>query len=383
MAISNYSEIKPFRDFALVVEEEVYRPLPDNWLIGISDVVDSTSAIQAGQYKAVNMAGAATISAITNTLAGKPFPFVFRGDGARFAISPDDAETVREAMSKTATWVRTELKLTLRVALVPIEIIRQARRDIHIARYAASPGLSHAIFTGGGMEWAARQAKAGRFTVEPATPGNAPDLTGLSCQWQPLHSANGVILSMIVKPRSNADRKAFAATIYELLARLEHERRINPVPESGPQVHRPSESLDLRSRVIRPGSGSRATRRLLVLFQSLLAWLLSRTRWKIGDFDPNRHRRHIAPNTDFRKYDDGLMMTVDCSKDCAGDLERILQLARSDGIVDYGLHQQKTALMTCTIPSVSSDDRLHLVDGGSGGYARAAQQLRGAVNESY
>ena len=59
-----YAGVPVFRGFANVVDPERYRPLPDDWLIGIADVADSTKAVQAKRYKAVNMAGAAVIVAI-------------------------------------------------------------------------------------------------------------------------------------------------------------------------------------------------------------------------------------------------------------------------------------------------------------------------------
>ena len=54
------------------------------------------------------MAGAAVIAAVTNALEGREFPFVFGGDGASFAVSPDDLERAREALAATATWVEEE-----------------------------------------------------------------------------------------------------------------------------------------------------------------------------------------------------------------------------------------------------------------------------------
>ena len=60
-------------------------------MVGVADIVQSTKAIAENRYKAVNMAGAAVIVAITNALAGRDFPFVFGGDGASFAVSAADA----------------------------------------------------------------------------------------------------------------------------------------------------------------------------------------------------------------------------------------------------------------------------------------------------
>src|SRR5271168_1976188 len=100
-----YGGIPVFRGFASLMDPKLYSPLPDDWSIGIADVVESTKAIAQARYKAVNMAGASVIAAITNALGGREFPFVFGGDGASFAVSPDDLDRAREALAATAIWV--------------------------------------------------------------------------------------------------------------------------------------------------------------------------------------------------------------------------------------------------------------------------------------
>ena len=88
-----YASIPVFRSFARLMDPALYRPLPDDWTVGVADVVESTKAIAERRYKAVNMAGAAVIAAVTNALEGTEFPFVFGGDGASFAVGPDDFAT--------------------------------------------------------------------------------------------------------------------------------------------------------------------------------------------------------------------------------------------------------------------------------------------------
>src|SRR3954463_8682463 len=83
-----YSGIPVFRGFASVMDPSLYSQLPSDWTIGLADIVESTKAIAQARYKAVNMAGAAVIAAVTNALGGREFPFVFGGDVASFAVSP-------------------------------------------------------------------------------------------------------------------------------------------------------------------------------------------------------------------------------------------------------------------------------------------------------
>src|SRR5216110_3103960 len=119
-----YGSIPVFRGFASLMDPALYSPLPDDWMIGVADIVESTKAIANQRYKAVNMAGAAVIASVTNALEGREFPFVFGGDGASFAVAPDDLERAREALAATAAWVKEDLDLVMRVALVPVKAVR-------------------------------------------------------------------------------------------------------------------------------------------------------------------------------------------------------------------------------------------------------------------
>src|SRR5690242_7339516 len=101
-ATDYYASIPVFRGFARLMDPALYKPLPDDWTVGVADIVESTRAIAEKRYKAVNMAGAAVIAAVTNALEGREFPFVFGGDGASFAVGPQDVAAARDALAATA-----------------------------------------------------------------------------------------------------------------------------------------------------------------------------------------------------------------------------------------------------------------------------------------
>jgi hypothetical protein len=90
-----YASLPILRDFTRVMDPRLFAPLPDDWMVGVADVVQSTKAIAENRYKAVNMAGAAVIVAVTNTLENRDFPFVFGGDGASFAVAAEVAAAAR------------------------------------------------------------------------------------------------------------------------------------------------------------------------------------------------------------------------------------------------------------------------------------------------
>jgi hypothetical protein len=370
-----YGSIPVFRGFGSLMDPALYSPLPEDWIIGIADVVESTKAIAEQRYKAVNMAGASVIAAVTNALAGREYPFVFGGDGASFAVSPHDLERARDALAATAAWVKEDLDLVLRVALVPLSSVRAQGLDVRVARFAPSPNLSYAMFSGGGLGWAEAAMKRGEFAVPAAPPGTQPDLSGLSCRFEEIPSVRGLILSILVVPAAGADPAAFRQLIEDVIALVENSPQAGrPVPPDGPVIRWPPKGLDFEARTRR--GGSLMARRVRVLGRTLLYFLIMRSGIKVGGFVPQIYLRQVVENSDFRKYDDGLRMILDCTPDLERALEQRLQLAAARKIIRYGLHRQDAAMMTCFTPSALRSDHVHFIDGARGGYASAATVLK-------
>ncbi|AEI96177.1 DUF3095 domain-containing protein [Roseobacter litoralis] len=353
-----------------------YTPLPDDWQIGVADIVNSTGEVAAGRYKTVNMVGAAVISAVMNALDGQPFPFVFGGDGAGFAIGPYDAAAAQQALAAVAVWARAEFDIGMRVALVPVADARAAGHDVQVARFQASPGADYAMFAGGGLLWAETEMKRQRYVVAPAAAGTIPDLTGLSCRWAHMKARNGKILSLVVAAMPGADAADVAEVYKQVIDVAEQlDRGGHPAPQVGMVSRWPPAGATLEAHAAR-GSGSLGAARRKALFEALVAWVLIRTGLKIGGFDARRYARVVADNADFRKLDDGLKMTLDCDAKTQTRLQAVLTAAADRGIVRFGMATQDEAMMTCIVPSILTDDHLHFIDGAAGGYTQAAAQMK-------
>ncbi len=372
-----YAALPVAEDFHAVVEMDRYTPLPGTWWLGLADIVTSTEALQAGRYKAVNTAGAAVISAVSNALGTLDFPFVFTGDGASFAVAPDAAGKAGLALAATVAWVGSELGLTLRGGMVEVTRLREAGVDLRVARVAASANVDYAMFTGGGRDWAERELKAGRLSLEPAAVGARPDLTGLTCRFRPITTSHGTILSIIVKPVGDARAPGFIQACGDVLdIARQGPRGGHPVPTEGPEFRWRPAGLDMEARLRRAAGHSLAQSRIRTLGRSLLATCLMRGGRRFGGFSPVEYKRQLVENSDFRKFDDGLMMTIDCPTETAEAIAARLDTAESADLLRYGLHRQSEALVTCIVPSARRADHVHFVDGAAGGYAVAAAALK-------
>ena len=372
-----YGEVPIFSGFPRLMDDTLYRPLPQDWFVFSADVVASTRAISENRYKAVNMAGAAVIAAASNAL-DREFPFVFGGDGASFAVPPQWADRARQSLAATLSWTRAELALELRGAMIPMEAVREHGFDIRIARFAPSENVAYAMFTGGGLAWAETVMKQGRYAVTAAEDGSLPDLTGLSCRFEEMPAMHGLILALLVMPAEQARAKEFRRFVDDLVQLVE-ENGHAPVPAGAPAFVWPPQGVELEAHVGRRPGQSLALRRAGVLLRTLLYFLVLRLRLRVGDFVPDRYLKQVVENSDFRKYDDALRMIVDCTPELADEIERRCAAAASEGIVSFGTHRQQAAMMTCFTPQPSRADHVHFVDGASGGYALAALALKNSL----
>lgn len=370
-----FASLPAFREFDAVTDAGRYQPLPEGWLLATSDIVGSTQAIDAGRYKAVNMAGASVIAAVMNASPGLNLPFVFGGDGAVVAVPPRVEAATRQALAAVQAWVADEMGFTLRAGLVPVSAVRAAGLDVKVARFQPADEVFYAMFSGGGSSWAEAQMRAGRFTVDPAPSGTKPDLTGLSCRWSPFEARHGEILSVIAVPAAG-DPAEFDRLVADIIAMLaSEEREGHPLPaEAKPFPFFPKGSrLEARAHAPR---GMRLIQQAIIMAQNLVGGTIDHFNLRTKIFDPKVYKTDMVRNSDFRKFDDGLKMTVDIDPARSAQIEALLEEASARGICRFGLHRQTTALMTCLVPTPLHRDHMHFIDGGSGGYAQAASQMK-------
>src|SRR5206468_3424536 len=281
----------------------------------------------------------------------------------------------RDALAATATWVGEDLDLMMRVALVPVAALRAQGLDVRVARFGPSPNLSYAMLSGGGLGWAEAAMKRGEFAVPAAPSGTQPDLTGLSCRFEEMPSVRGVILSVLVVPSHGADPAGFRKLIEDIIALVERSPDAGrPVPPDGPPLRWPPAGLEFEARAAR--GGPLFKRRAFVLANTLFVYFVIRLAVRVGGFVPNGYVQQDVENSDFRKYDDGLRMILECTHELESELTRRRAAAASAGLVRYGLYRQDAAMMTCFTPSALRSDHVHFIDGARGGYASAATALK-------
>jgi hypothetical protein len=269
------------------------------------------------------------------------------------------------------------MDLALRGAMVPLAAIRAEGHDVRVARFAPSPNVTYAMFAGGGLAWAEREMKRGAFAVAPAPDGARPDLSGLSCRFEKIPAARDTILSLIVRPARSLADPEYRRLVEELLELTANERDAGrPVSQAGLRIRWPPAGLAFEASAHSRHGRRRLRDWVAVAARTFLYVAILRFDIPVGRFSKQDYYSEVVENSDFRKYDDALRMTLDCTAALAERIEALLADAATQGVVVYGLHRQADALVTCFTPTVFGK-HFHFIDGAAGGYATAARKMGG------
>ena len=384
-----FADLPALTEFEDVLDSGNYHRLPDDWVIFVTDVSNSTEALQRGLYRAVNLVGAACIVAVLNRCRAGSVPFVFGGDGATLAAPAALAPIIQRTLQGVAAMAAKQFSLELRIGRVPVRALHAAGFTVEAAKYRAAGLVELAMLGGTGLMEAERRIKSPGSACLVPLDNDAPDadVSGLSCRWEPLPSTNGEILTLLVQTRrAGAEADRYYQQFYSRLRELTGltVEKLNPVKASAMRTSWPPKTLNIEARAHagRGGWPARFWAATRTLAHSLGGALVFKTGISTPWFNPRRYQHASVPRSDFRKFDGLLRMVLDIP---AGKIPAILEFLESEhrsGAIFYGTHRSSSALMTCVVFSLRRESHVHFIDGNDGGYALAALQFKQQVKSA-
>src|SRR5688572_19734973 len=152
-SVSFFEALTPAASFFELSQSKT-ASVPNDWEIFITDVRNSTVAIQNGKYKEVNIAGALCITAIINSGYYGKIPFVFGGDGITFLVPPEARGEFADLMHGVRKFTSEAFGLDLRIGIVPAQTLYQNNKSIAVGKYRFGHGAHFAVFEGDGIDYA-------------------------------------------------------------------------------------------------------------------------------------------------------------------------------------------------------------------------------------
>ena len=379
-----YAGLPVLTDFSAVTDTRNFAPLPGDWHVATCDVRNSTLAVQAGNYKHVNTVGASAVTAMLNAAGALEIPFIFEGDGSAFCVPPQLLEDAKGALVKTQEMAKNSFGLELRVATLPVSLIRETGLDILVARVRVSENYIQAAFAGGGMAFADKYMKdpatAPLCEVKPGSVAARGSLEGLECRWQDIPSRHGETVSLMVRA-SSPDAQTGAVLYRDVMAKVQE---IYGTDETSHPITLPALTPALDAKRLGNEAGVRAADRgpfgkwlwiMRARWFVILGWFLMRFGLKTEETDWSRYKETMVRNTDVRKFNDIYRQILAGNAAQREALDAWLAERYAKRELVYGLHVTDRAHMTCLVFNYSGR-HLHFIDGADGGLFLAAKSFK-------
>ncbi len=369
-----YSDLPTISNLLELLDSASFHSAPDDWSVFITDIENSTQAVEKGQYKEINALGASTIIAISNACDGASFPFVFGGDGSACLVPNNYVQGISSMLAALRNHALLHMGLKLRIGCVPVSTLREKGADIKIAKQSLPAGFQLAHFTGGGLALADRLVKEHiqTYGIPAQEIHQKIDLTGLECRWNDVPSINGRVMTLIVMPKK-ADLKELKP-LFDLLSRLmplSNPVRTDNLPITWPPQHLKTELTLKIGNVWHRWWRQKSLLWLTWIFSKIIASTVSNPNSPAG-----KYFQEVSVNTDHLKVDDYLRTVLDVCEVQSKELEGLLLQLHTEGKLNYGIHYSNRALMTCFVKSL--EKHIHFVDGADGGYTLASRILKTA-----
>lgn len=376
-----YANLSALEDFAQVANPDHYTPVPDDWLVAVGDVRNSTGAIEEGKYKEVNVVGGSLIAATLNVVGPYSVPYMFAGDGAALCVPPAHDAAVKRALAGTRAMAADRFGLQLSVGLVPVEDLRTGGAPVLVSRFRLSETIEQAVFMGGGLHVAEEQVKAdphGPYGISESVPAEA-DFSGLECRWNNVPSRKDEIVALLVQARGTSldEHAQVYQDVIDTLRRIYGGLDSRPLVHSQLQLSMSPSRLSIEQRLRTYGQDPWAGAKYWgkIAWETFTGVLLMGTNWSTSETNWGHYKEDLEAHTDYRKMDGTLRQVIAGTMDQRKQLEEYLQRECQHGRLVYGLDTSAEVMITCFVIQ-NEKEHVHFVDGAGGGYAHAAKELK-------
>lgn len=347
--------------------EHLFHKIPKDWHVIITDIKNSTAAVESGQNQTVNLVATGSIITVLNLAYKANFavPFFFGGDGATFIVPEVIKDAAMKALLIFQKNTLDNFDLELRAGTVPVIDIFNNGFDLRICKYKSSESLSIPIALGDGLSYAEKVIKARDYSSSSAD-DELIDLNGMECRWDkidPPETNHEVVTLLAVAEHESKQPEAFTKVIALLDEIYGTPEKRQPISVS---------KLKLKTTFTRIELGLRARLKKVTFFKTLNTWLTYLLAYFYFETKKGKdYLKRLVTMSDTLVIDGRINTVITGTKEQRLLLEERLILLEKGGLITFGLCVSKESIMSCYVRDLQ-DDHIHFVDGADGGYTYAA-----------
>ena len=167
-----------------------FADVPATWHVVMTDVKNSTDAVQAGRHNDVNLVAASSLVVALNLgrAAGIELPFFFTGDGGTMMIPENLLDAVIAGLHIHNQNSIRNFGLELHLGHLPVQQINDAGHSIQIAKVEFSKNFNKPVVLGNGLKYAEEIIKSPGTGMDVPIPANDDlNMEGLECRWDKIN----------------------------------------------------------------------------------------------------------------------------------------------------------------------------------------------------
>lgn len=357
----------------LFTEDHLFYKIPANWHVVITDVKNSTGAVQGGLHETINLIATASIVAVLNITykANLTVPFFFGGDGATFIIPPAPLETVMQALQKHRENTMTNFNLDLRIGHLLVADIYEKGYELRISKLRTSESFSIPVVLGDGLLYAEKKIKEPDYKyVNLSLNEDVLDLNGMQCRWDKIKPPKTIyeVVSLLVMARNPLNQpRVFKKVIDSIDVIYGSTQTRTPITV---------EKLRLKTTLAKIGLEVRTRMGGFNIFRLLNTWV--RTNLGYFYFKTRKGKvylRNLVSMSDTLVLDGRINTVISGTAEQREMLVSELKKLETEGEIYYGLYVSKESVMSCYVRNLN-DSHIHFIDGAEGGYTKAAGMIK-------
>lgn len=358
----------------LISNPSLFRRIPDDWSVILTDIKGSTANVRRGNQQQVNLVASGSVIAALNIAAEAQIeiPFFFGGDGATLLAPPSIQPLILDALREHQQNTVRNFGLELRVGSASVFDLYKAKQHIDIAKAVRCPAFSVPLILGNGLGFAEEQIKSKEEALDDALPREQElNLEGMECRWDTVYPPgdSAEVVCLLVVSNNEESMSQNFKNVLELIEGIYGDRQQrNPISQ---------EKLALKLSVSRIATEMRCKTGEFDWHYLLENWF--RTLIGPGYFrfteEGRAYVKSLPDLADTLVLDGRVNTVISGSAKQRIELLSKLESLEQRGEITFGFDVSKASVMSCYVRD-RNDQHIHFVDGENGGYTKAAIVLK-------
>ena len=358
----------------LLCRPDIFRQIPKDWQVIVTDIKGSTEAVKSGLFEMVNLIATGSIIAALN-IASKSkvdIPFFFGGDGATLLVPPSLLAEIIVALIQHQNNVKREFNIDLRVGNLPVSTVYENGCELKIAKVSINPLYTIPIILGAGLYYAEELIKQEDITFrKESNEIGKLNLEGMECRWNNIPPPKGkdeVVCLLISTVKESEQAKIFKKILDKADEIYGSHKKRNPISLTKLQLNTGLRKIKGELKIRQPNFS------ILGLIKNWIYVILGKY-WYLKSDPGKKYLNQLIQLSDIFVLDGRINMVISSRKIQRETLIIFLDYLEKKGDIFYGIYVSSQSIISCYVRNRDTN-HIHFIDGSGGGYTQAAIMLK-------